>query len=70
MRRRLDREVLYGYSATRDIGGYSGSVEVAAVGDVYRRHYASLVVGSEDDPVTCLGRSASCPQSGIDAIVK
>jgi hypothetical protein len=47
-----------GYSATRDVGGYSGPVDVAAVGDVYRRHYASLVVDAVDDPVTCLGRSS------------
>jgi hypothetical protein len=47
----LDREVLHGYSATRDLGGCSRSIDVAAVGDVYYRHHASLVIDSVDEPV-------------------
>ena len=43
--------MLNGYSATRVIRGCSRSIDIAAVGDVYHRHHAGLVIDSVDDPV-------------------
>jgi len=56
-RHRLDREVPDGYSAMPVLRGGSCSVDVEAVGYVYRSHHTGLIVDSIDNPVGAPARA-------------